>query len=390
MPEGTTPEGTTPEGTTPEGAAPEGTAPTIDYSELTDEESLDEAAAELELDAEPVTISFAGSTATAEEGYKFKGWFLDETPVSESETFVPADAGDTQVVHVDDSGDASVFGASIEGSSAEFSSDEFSVYGIAITEEEKKTVIYRRTYHFEDINDNGDYVPYMFTNVAGESVDNQIIKNGDVLEAIDAPYHDGKTFKGWFIWGNGGFGSSVDFNQPISLDGVTEDQDVTVRSQYEEKYFVTFKDELGAAITSYTINGKGESFTINCDYGPYNPDEEFLGKWEVVEGNDNISPATDASGYYKNGDQVTISGDVVLVPVIANGFWLTFDANGVGATYTEPQFVKAGETPVKPSADPERPGYKFLGWFSTLEAASEVVTDASTYVGDFDFDAQLT
>ena len=129
-----------------------------------------------------------------------------------------------QILHIDDNGRKVdiVEGVEETESGFEFDAAHFSIY--VIMDGENQT--FRRTYKFEDINANGEYVSYEFYNKAGEKVDNQIIKNGDELEPVGTPYHAGFNFVGWYLWDKDAkeFGDAVSFETPISME-LAEDEE---------------------------------------------------------------------------------------------------------------------------------------------------------------------
>ena len=275
-----------------------------------------------------------------------------------------AKAEDAQVVHVDDSGDTSIVGATVSGNAAEFESDTFSIYALVTVKEEDEE-FFTRTYFFRDINEEDSYVPYFFTNEAGQKVDNQILRNiegGNVLAAIDTPYHAGKVFEGWFTLNDDGNpDTQVKLGEAVDLTGLVANEEVTLVAVYKESYTVTFKDELGTVIENEVVNPENGPYTIDKQYTPYDPDKAFLG-WEVVEGTESNIQNVKNPAQYENSNQITITGNVVFKAYTPKGNWLSFEGNGTGSSYTAPQFVKEGDITSEPTA-PTRYGYIFDGWY---------------------------
>ena len=160
--------------------------------------------------------------------------------------------------------------------------------------------------------------------------------------------HEGRIFEGWFLWENGAFGNKVELGKPIDLTGLKENESVILRSKYKSKFKVTYKDELGTVLETDTVDNEDGAYTVDRQYTPYDPDKGFLG-WEAVESTGgNISADNISDSVYPNGTAVTLSGNVVLKAYTPVGNWLSFNENGVGASYTAPQFVKKGENAVRP------------------------------------------
>ena len=110
-------------------------------------------------------------------------------------------------------------------------------------------------------------------------------------------------------------------------------------------------------------------------------DEHLFEGWMVAEGSSNIKDYPEGTltetingeevKYYPNNTKITVTGDVTFSVTAPEGHWLVFDANGKGATYNAPRFIKSGEqTSAEGLLDMHRKGYSFDGWYTG--APSEV------------------
>lgn len=170
------------------------------------------------------------------------------------------------------------------------------------------------------------------------------------------------------------------------LNAVTESGEngsVTYYAMIFKSFIVTYLDENGVCIkTDNVLYKSGENvpaYTINNPYNPYDQDEKFNG-WALfkipAEGTPDYYTENGNTVIYPNGTQFTsissipqdaFTGNTVyLRAFVDKGQWLIFKENGTGASYTPPQFIKAGERPTRP-ANPTRKGYTFGGWYSNPE-----------------------
>ena len=186
------------------------------------------------------------------------------------------------------------------------------------------------------------------------------------------------SFRGWTT--NSAYGVA-DLSSAMTIDGVRTDLQTRLNASFhnedEVHYYamlfkhhtVTYLDEEVAALGSEEILYKvGTSaslpYTISMDYTPIDDDHSFAG-WEVQSGSENVVGYT-ANTLYHLGDDVTVSGDVVLFANVLEGHWLVFDENGKGGTYNAPQFVRSGQVTQRPipDSDMKRLGYTFGGWYT--------------------------
>jgi uncharacterized protein (TIGR02145 family)/uncharacterized repeat protein (TIGR02543 family) len=113
-------------------------------------------------------------------------------------------------------------------------------------------------------------------------------------------------------------------------------------------------------------------YVVNQSYVPEVKNENFNG-WKLVNGDANVTYGNKGTDVlYYNGDSLNIQGDLTFMADISYGYWMTFDENGKGATYTAPIFLESpgveGQVGDKlidhQPEDPTRFGYTFSGWYA--------------------------
>lgn len=166
------------------------------------------------------------------------------------------------------------------------------------------------------------------------------------------------------------------------LDGSFDDGDVvTYYAMIYKSFAVSYIDEYSVVLNTDNIlmmpNQASTPYTVNMDYTP-SDDEHALVGWRVSEGASNITPVDTV---YENGDEITITGNVVFSVKAPRGQWLVFHENGSGATYVAPQFVLSGQNPVAPTVTMQRLGYTFGGWYTD---------EACTAGNEYNFSAPIT
>ena len=237
------------------------------------------------------------------------------------------DGEENAVYHVDGAS-ANKIADIANGNSASFETDHFSIY--VITGENTPAIA---TYEFYD-----------GTNL----ISSQSVKNGESLVEPAAPEHDGQYFTGWFIEGTS---TPVAFSTPVS---VSETGTVKVVAEYEDAYYVFFKNSSGIVIC--TKKGKtGDVISTSDVTFP-------------VSGTQGITGWYEDEGLTKKVETVTLRDeDVVLYPKVENGYYITYQSNG--GSYTAPVFILPTENTTAPNI-PAKPGYTFKYW-SLTENGSE-------------------
>ena len=282
------------------------------------------------------------------------------------------------VVHVDANADniekidvvAEDVAARTDDDTVIFDADQFSVY--AIIDGSTGDGRARATYHFQ----NADGTPYYFLNTAGESVDNQILKNGEVLENVGIPDIDvsDETFNGWYYWENNSYGAKVEFG-PVT---VTENADIYIRANVGEVAYLDFyEDAEGTLILDRVQVPVGTQYDISTKNLPA-PEAElaFVGWNESAGANDDGRVAI-------TNTTITVRGNKSYYPVFKSAHWIRFTSapHGSGATYLAPAFVLAGETAAdaEPGSAPVWKGHRFLGWSETEDSDYEAENEFTAF-----------
>ena len=332
------------------------------------------------LDSEDaVTAALAAGRAQAVRDASYAAAFPDAAAAAEAAT------GESGVVYMETIGQAD--GLRVNGTTVTFPATSFSIY--AVGESQAK---HRLNVIFHQIDSTGA--------VSAETV--SILVKEDDLSVLDTLLYDpgygasvtGLFFRGWTETENdtapsGMFIEDVREQVRTMLSGeeVADEQELELWPLMYRIYKVTYKDEFGSILRDDDCvfrAGQTASYTIEQEYTPPTQDAKFMG-WQVASGTGNITPApSHVSGtdlYYANGDEVTLSGDVVLSVYSPDGYWISFKENGKGASYTPPQFVRHGDNTVEPDTQPTRTGYTFGGWYT-----NQACTDGN----EFEFGHPLT
>lgn len=315
------------------------------------------------------------------------------------------------------------------GNAVAFETDAFSVYAIVGTESYDHAV--RVKYIFQNADGSG----YTYKNTAGQTIDNQIIKNGESLENVGIPEIDagGQTFNGWYIYQNGSltgekisFGSAItvttgatatnitatrvdiaDVDNEAKEDKTQPDYTIYVRPSFGPVHYITFWNEVdGQVIYSKIQVPKGATYNIaNQQAVPPDAirtvDEEghevikyvtyaFTG-WSETAGTTEAMQADNDLRTEITETTVTVNGDVKFYPIFRRSHWLSFYSapTGSGATYIPPVYVLSGQpaSSVEP-ADPTWEGHTFVGWFT--EEDDNYLSIGETATEAFNFNSTLS
>lgn len=271
---------------------------------------------------------------------------------SVSVSFFNAGMGEGEAVGVyrvaDDASSVEAIPASQASANVQsFDVDHFSIY--VVTDENP---VYLATYRF--LAADGTTV-----------VSEQIVKDGDVLVAPEAPVVEGKTFTGWHDESGAVFGTFG------IQSGIGETKTVVLYADYEDSFYVYFYNPDGTQImrTECVSDHAEHNFrSVIYDVGS----ELNLVGW-AAEPNGTI----DVSENVRVPDEAT---SVSLYAIVQGGIWVTFDA--AGGTPVRHQFVDAGATLDFEDAFTTRAGYTFEGWFDAagneIDAATLITKDNST------------
>jgi hypothetical protein len=207
--------------------------------------------------------------------------------------------------------------------------------------------------------------------VDGVTVATKIIANGDTLDAPEAPAApEGQKFSGWYTSANTlflSFGSQT----------VTEDGATTLTAQFEQAYYVFFRNQFGSIIETRTPDSSGIVSTANVTSFQLASDEAMMG-WSLT-----------ADGSTPVGESVTVDGaNINLYPIIQNVVWITFDS--AGGTYISPMYIQPNTALTQAAVDAyvatqnggsstiTKPGYSFSNWsgfsFGTIPTGTVMLT----------------
>ena len=316
------------------------------------------------------------------------------------------DGKDLSVVHFADDNDiGSVVNAEVDGPTVSFETSGFSIY--AIVDKNDDQSVARAKIVFQ----NADGTEYTFLNNAGNSVDNQIIRSGSVLEEVGIPAIDvnGQTFQGWYIYdvanntytsyqlkfgeGNTWTISYGDTKSATSNAAVVTSEDVDndgcvfyARPYFGEVSYLTFYNECAGDNAGLGGHGiilnrvqviKGTTYDIS-EQQATPPDSiwnEQTQTWEPVSyvftGWSNTAGTDDDDRQAITNTTITVNGDQSFYPIFKQGHWVTYDSapTGSGATYIPAKIVLSTETTsvARPAVTPTWKGHTFVGWFTTPE-----------------------
>ena len=243
-------------------------------------------------------------------------------------------------------------GAVANGNTLSFKSDSFSIY--PVTGETTRPRIFYTFY------DGG-------TTLATE----YITKIEDFYDPGVTPEY-GQTFLGWAF-----DPAETDESNMLTFDQLTEDLTDRLHGQYEDetpvsvyakfkeayylRYMVMEEDGTVRVIQSDSVRTDAPESdkikTVNCDYSVAG--EEFQGWIDAATGT-----------LYENGQTLTLDHHIDLYAKITGRYWLVFNANTTGATFTGPQLIYGDITTQRP-ADPTKKGYLFKGWNTKSDGSGD-------------------
>lgn len=294
--------------------------------------------------------------------------------VSVTMSLVEALEGDNFAV-VHDHGDVETIGASIstdgDGNATEatFASGEFSVFIIASTDDDSANKKNTITYKFWEDRD-------MTT-----EFNSQIVKKGDSLVNPGVPGSISNDENQLFIGWETEDGDPVAFGE-ITEEPTTETEVINVIPVVQVTYYVQFHglDDEIAHVASYTVTDPDddsqkyvnaiEEYSLTADSG-----KAFAG-WSTSSAEDKSTrPIVNNGG--ENRIDVTDPTNRNLYAVVIEAYWIHFEGNGIGATYTEPTYLKFGQKLSEMSgvSAPSRDGYAFKGWSMTSGAGNTPLSD---------------
>ena len=295
---------------------------------------------------------------------------------------------DAVIVHMPDAGDAEVVeDTAVVGAGVAFESDAFSVYVVVETGEDARLSV-------NFVLADGSTKTMMINKRQIPHIDQYIYDPG-------ANEPDGTLFKGWTTVENYDSDTEAETIADVRDDveaelnksgGVTDGDELTYYAMVFNAYKVIYRDERGITVKIEQVLLRTDDTTkpthdVTLDYTPYPTGEEgvsaeFMG-WQQIQ--------PEVSGemvLYQPGDSFELEEEeYILKAYTQKGYWLSFDENLSGATYTEPQFVAIGGKPTKP-ANPSRTGYTFNGWYT--QDADPDARDGQVSGSEFNFNLEMT
>ncbi|MBQ3322129.1 MAG: hypothetical protein IJH05_04720 [Firmicutes bacterium] len=234
-----------------------------------------------------------------------------------------------KVVHIADSGNANVVGASTSGNSASFKSADFSIY--VVVEDGETGDDARLNVVF--VKANGDEVKMPITKRQIADINTYIYDPGvgDI---------SGKFFKGW-AEENEDYTAETPSNTISDIRttvtnklnaGVEEGDTLYYYAMVFDSYKVTYRDQNGVTLKTdenlYRSDEEDHTYTISLTYEPYSEESEEEGSDTMASqfmGWEQISPAVSEETIYQPNDEITLTGDIILNAKVSKVYWLVFN-----------------------------------------------------------------
>ena len=248
------------------------------------------------------------------------------------------------VWHIEDDGSLEeIEEFEIENETVRFTARGFSIY--AVTSEESTPRLF-----------------YTFINGSTVLASEYITSINEFYDPGVSPDY-GQTFLGWaYDAAETNENNMLSFEQlkadveAILAQGFEDGTEIKVYAKFKEAYYLRYMviDDNGdvAVLKSnhVRVDAANKTVTVNCDYTEVG--SEFTGWIDAISGT-----------AYQNGDSITLDHHIDLYAKLAGRYWLVFNANTTGATFTGPQLIHDGIETFKPN-DPTKKGYVFIGWNS--------------------------
>ena len=340
-----------------------------------------------------------------------------EEPVAVAAGATPA------VVHLADDGtveelEASRYGFTFNAAKTEitafwFSADGFSVY--SIVDNAGELVTPRRFYHFYGHSTNDCATPYIYNDQAGDLVNVQIVKDGDMLKEPPIPLDivDDKgevvsMFEGWYVvssntrpanavdckldptneyfqftWPVGVTDLRLSFTNIVSVTA-TNDWDYFVVPLYENARFLQFNENAeseqggGSRIIRRKLvaindeTGEARLRVSDVEAALKNTRNEYFCGWRYLESNGQYTNLLVYSEAGKPQDQYIVVHDALfhanggsiipLYPYYVSAHFLHFDANARSVDFVGTLFVRSTSNFSQVEVSGNRKGYDFAGW----------------------------
>ena len=319
----------------------------------------------------------------------------DGTTVDVKIELKDAQADSLSVVHFADESDTGsvVQSTETEGQTVSFAADGFSVY--AVVDENISVDESRMTLNFY----NGSTL--LATVYVKNGDDTDVELEQIIYDPGAGVLNSGELFKGWsldklnYTTTDAENSKSVEdirawAKEKANADSIVEGEVHNFYAMIYKTFAVTFRDvdeagrDNGVTIHSealiFKADGAGATYTVNQPYTPKSQDADFQGWYWTSPNGTGVTFAEDTTlngVQYQagaawpqtipipNNTSVVIKDNVVFSPVVPDGYWLSFNENGKGATYTPPQFIpSSGDTVTVEPPAPSRQGYTFGGWYT--------------------------
>ncbi len=235
-------------------------------------------------------------------------------------------------------------------SSVTFEADSFSVYPVT--------------------GEDAHRIFYTFYNGSTVLAQEYITKIQEFYDPGVSPEY-GQTFLGWaynsaetdesnmLTWEQ----LKTDLQALLNAGGYKDGKEVNVYAKFKEAYYLRYMvmedDGTVGVLKSESVrtDAADKTKTVNCEYSAVGSDFEG---W--------IDAATGTS--YQNGDAITLDHHIDLYAKLTGRYWLVFNSNTTGATFTGPQLIFGGAVTAKPT-DPTKKGYTFIGWNTKADGSGE-------------------
>ncbi len=210
---------------------------------------------------------------------------------------------------------------------------------------------------------------FVFT-LDGETLARVTLKAGETLFRPESPEAEGKVFAGWFA-DEACETPFIAFDENTAFEA--DDGETTVYAKMTDaaaRVCVTYLDTQGSVVrTDVSAAGRTYSFRADSPAVTIHSLPQVNVGWRYGDGDED---------YFADGDEITLTSDLTLRPVIRTAFTVTYAAQG-GSQLTK-RFVEPGEPTPVPEEDPTRTGYTFTGWYA--DAACTAAYDFTAGVTD--------
>gem|GEM_PF-3767756 len=144
--------------------------------------------------------------------------------------------------------------------------------------------------------------------------------------------------------------------------------EINVYAKFKEAYYLRYmvmdgEGNVGVLGNSQSVrkDAANKTVTVDCEYSG-GTDEHFEGWLDVAD--------PTAPHVYQNGEPITLDRHIDLYAKIEGRYWLVFNANTTGATFTGPQLIYGDYVTSQPK-DPTKKGYLFTGWNTKADGTGD-------------------